>query len=266
MEYLERIKHIFGIERLVFVLSIDKKNLAKSIQSQYGNIDANNYLRRFIDLEFDFKNPGINKFCDVLCQNFKLNDILVSKEISVNEVHERGSYLFAMRTLATGFNLSLRQVEQIFIKLQIIFKTTEHRIVPKHLLVLALFGSLKSYDNNLYLGLINRRAEAKKAIKALIIAIKDDEFRGNELEDFKIEISAIIDTTTLSDNELDALIKQKEDELLTIDNKDSQEYLKLRYYIAILKYSPGDWDDYRYNQMTKAVIKKVDFADKFNFD
>jgi hypothetical protein len=58
------------------VLSIDKKNLAKSIQSQYGNIDTNNYLRRFIDLEFDLKNPSIDKFCDVLCQKFELNNIL----------------------------------------------------------------------------------------------------------------------------------------------------------------------------------------------
>jgi predicted KAP-like P-loop ATPase len=62
IECLERIKHIFGIKRLIFVLSIDKKNLAKSIQSQYGNIDTNNYLRRFIDLEFDLKNPSIDKF------------------------------------------------------------------------------------------------------------------------------------------------------------------------------------------------------------
>jgi hypothetical protein len=74
------------------VLSIDKKNLAKSIQSQYGNIDTNNYLRRFIDLEFDLKNPSIDKFCDVLCQKFELDNILENKEISTNGVNEGYGY------------------------------------------------------------------------------------------------------------------------------------------------------------------------------
>jgi hypothetical protein len=37
-----------------------------------------------------------------------------------------------------------------------------------------LFESLKSYDNNLYLGLINGKEEDKKTIKALIVTIKDE--------------------------------------------------------------------------------------------
>jgi hypothetical protein len=59
----------------------DSLKLAASvfIQSQYGNIDTNNYLRRFIDLEFDLKNPSIDKFCDVLCQKFELDNILENK-------------------------------------------------------------------------------------------------------------------------------------------------------------------------------------------
>ena len=266
IECLERIKHIFGIKRLIFVLSIDKKNLAKSIQSQYGNIDTNNYLRRFIDLEFDLKNPSIDKFCDVLCQKFELDNILENKEISTNGVNESYGYLFAMKTLAASFKLSLRQVEQIFTKLRIIFRVIRHRIFFEYFLVLVLFESLKSYDNNLYLGLINGKEEDKKTIKALIVTIKDEGLQDNRLERFEACISAIIDATTLSDDQLDDLIKQKEEELSTIGDENSREYLKFDYYIKFLRRSHDVYDTYRYNQITKTVINKIDFADRFNLD
>ncbi len=51
IEVLERIKHLFNIEHMVFVLGIDRENLGKSIQSVYGDIDVGNYLHRFVDLE-----------------------------------------------------------------------------------------------------------------------------------------------------------------------------------------------------------------------
>ncbi len=57
IEMLEHIKHLFGIPNLVFVISIDKAQLSKSIQAIYGQIDTENYLRRFFDLEFTLPNP-----------------------------------------------------------------------------------------------------------------------------------------------------------------------------------------------------------------
>ncbi|TXJ30408.1 hypothetical protein EPJ69_10090 [Brachyspira aalborgi] len=52
IEMLENIKHLFVIPNLVFVISINKVQLSKSIQAVYGQIDTENYLRRFFDLEF----------------------------------------------------------------------------------------------------------------------------------------------------------------------------------------------------------------------
>ena len=51
IEVLERIKHLFNIKHMVFVLGIDRENLGKSIQSVYGDIDVGSYLHRFVDLE-----------------------------------------------------------------------------------------------------------------------------------------------------------------------------------------------------------------------
>jgi hypothetical protein len=129
-----------------------------------------------------------------------------------------------------------------------------------------LFESLKSYDNNLYLGLINGKEEDKKTIKALIVTIKDEGLQDRGLEMFETRISAIIDVTTLSDDQLNDLIKQKEEELSTIGDENSREYSKFYHYIEFLKHSPEKWDPYRYNQIAKTVINKIDFADRFNLD
>lgn len=53
IELLERVKHIFDVPNMVFVLSIDKKQLEAITAAVYGErIDAPEYLRRFIDLEY----------------------------------------------------------------------------------------------------------------------------------------------------------------------------------------------------------------------
>ena len=53
IEMLERIKHLFDVKNMVFVLSIDKKQLEAITAAVYGErIDASEYLRRFIDLVF----------------------------------------------------------------------------------------------------------------------------------------------------------------------------------------------------------------------
>ncbi|SMN00813.1 Putative phage protein [uncultured Candidatus Thioglobus sp.] len=258
IECLERIKHIFGIERLVFVLSIDKKNLAESIKSQYGNIDADNYLRRFIDLEFELKNPSMDKFCDALWQKFQLDSILRSKKMNTYRTENRADHLFAMKTLAVRFDLSLRQIEQILTKLQIIFKTIQPRRLPETIFVLILFETLKSYDNSLYIDLTNGRVEAKKEVKALINAIKTDVFQDTTMERFKIYLSSIVDATALSNSELNTLIKQKKDELLLVESGNGKEHERLNSYIIFLEYN--------FDNSIPNAIRKINFANKFIFD
>jgi KAP family P-loop domain len=54
IEILEKIKHIFNIDNIVFVLSINMDQLQHSVQAIYGSgIDAKGYLSRFIDLQVD---------------------------------------------------------------------------------------------------------------------------------------------------------------------------------------------------------------------
>lgn len=84
IEMLENIKHLFGIPNLVFVISIDKAQLSKSIQAIYGQIDTENYLRRFFDLEVTLPNPSPQRFCEYLQEKLKIKTNLANIFIADN--------------------------------------------------------------------------------------------------------------------------------------------------------------------------------------
>jgi len=252
IELLERIKHIFGIEKLIFVLSIDKNQLAESIKSQYGNIDTDNYLRRFIDLEYRLENPNVEKFCDMLYQRFTFEEVLKTKGITVNsgDFH----YLEIIKILTPIFNLSLRQIEQIFTKLMIVFKTIEPRWHGEHIRVVVFFEMLKSYNNSKFQDFISGTFQADK-LKSMILP--KIEHRG-----YQAFIEAIIDATNKDEEEYRELIVSKREELKTIG--ESEEGRKLDHYIHILNHSPNHWGDYKLNSIIDSAIKKMEFLDKFN--
>ena len=53
VELLEVAKHLFRVDHIVFVLAVNRSELAHSIRSLYGNdFDGDGYLRRFFDIDF----------------------------------------------------------------------------------------------------------------------------------------------------------------------------------------------------------------------
>lgn len=59
---LERVKHLFSIDNIVFIFGIDREQLSHSIQTVYGSVDSNGYLKRFFDIEIDLPKPDIHSF------------------------------------------------------------------------------------------------------------------------------------------------------------------------------------------------------------
>ncbi|MCH7939053.1 MAG: NTPase, partial [Candidatus Marinimicrobia bacterium] len=71
IELLERIKHLFDVENAIFVLSLDKQQLGVNLMAVYGQgINSNEYLRRFIDLEYLLPKTDSEKFTLNLFQRF----------------------------------------------------------------------------------------------------------------------------------------------------------------------------------------------------
>ncbi len=73
VQLLERIKHLFSVEGIVFVLAVDLAQLSHSVRCLYGaGMDADGYLRRFIDLHHTLDNPDHGKFSRLLAMQLDL--------------------------------------------------------------------------------------------------------------------------------------------------------------------------------------------------
>lgn len=60
IQMLERIKHLFGVPGVVFVLATDTNELQHSIRAIYGqDFDAKTYMRRFFDTAYEFGEPTL---------------------------------------------------------------------------------------------------------------------------------------------------------------------------------------------------------------
>ena len=287
IELLERIKHIFGIKKLIFVLSIDKSQLSESIKSQYGNINANSYLKRFIDLEYNLKNENLDNFCDFMYLKFDLENLLESKGIEI-EQNINFHHLSVMKKLAQIFNFSPRDMEQIFTKISIIFKTIEPKLYTSYFRIFILFEMLKSHDSELYYDFINKKCSITRIKEIIQLDKFRDENLYNVYSDVGIILEATISSTKKTNEELNQLIIEKELELnllyKSVEEKNrvldakmtksnQNEYIseydkckRLERLISILSRDYGNQREIRLNNLVDTVIKKIEFADKFNFD
>ena len=259
IELLERVKHIFGIDGLVFVLSIDKNQLSESIKSQYGNIDANSYLKRFIDLEYNLKNPNSDRFCEYLYDKYNINQILKSKNIE-NSFRDL-NHLEMMKYLSKSLDLTLRDIEQTFIQIDIIFKTLEPRLFESHLRILIFFVTLKLKNHHLYFDLIKKRKTEDEVINSILFDIKVD--NDNKID---IIIKSIVYATSKNDSEFQEVIIKQKEILKKIKDTSSIFYHKQNKLISFLSAKYDTWGEYKLNNLIDTVIKKVEFLDKFNFD
>lgn len=153
IKVLERLKHCFSVTNIVFVISIDKEQLKNSITGYFHSpdMDAEEYLRRFIDVEYTLPKPVYKNYCDYLSNKFNLDKYLIYdglKSDSINEI---------VANMAIKSELSLRQLEKFYVHLSIIcssfsIKDLAHYVVF-FLLILkfkpALFSEIKDKTYNI---------------------------------------------------------------------------------------------------------------------
>lgn len=127
VKVLERIKHLFDVPNVIFVLSIDKKQLACSVKGFYGSneIDADEYLRRFIDVDYYLPEPDAELFCDYLYDYYDYDSFLKSEKRIGQDIYgynnniykakeDKEEMLRMAKTIVKYKHLSLRQTERVF--------------------------------------------------------------------------------------------------------------------------------------------------------
>ncbi len=136
VELLEMAKHLFSVDRIVFVLAVNRDQLAHSVRVLYGSdFDAEGYLRRFFDVDFRLPEPSREAFIRTQLQAAGVDNYFdqAPKETSYlypshfpHEVARKASAarekLRAMLLMFFGASdLSLRTVSQAIHRLGILF-------------------------------------------------------------------------------------------------------------------------------------------------
>jgi hypothetical protein len=143
IEVLEKAKHLFNVDNIVFVLATDKTQLGHSIRAVYGQgLDVNGYLRRFIDFDYLLPSPVKSNFIVSLSKQLGLDNYL-NREIPYFQIY---SYTFLINILNL-YKLTLREQEAFCNILNIIVRTQNQLILKEYtLLFLLIILKLKFPD------------------------------------------------------------------------------------------------------------------------
>jgi energy-coupling factor transporter ATP-binding protein EcfA2 len=146
LEILEKIKHLFSVKNVVFLLVMNKQQLEEAIKSVYGaKIDAHTYLQKFINVETSIPKRVTDRYSNDI-------KIYVKKLLELHEIKTWGddrNIVDCLIPLAQHFNLSLRQLEKVFTNMAIIYSASAEnrlRLVP----IIVFIAVIKVVNPNLF--------------------------------------------------------------------------------------------------------------------
>jgi len=128
---LERIKHFFDVENVVFVLFMNKEQMHSAIKGVYGQAtDAHTYLEKFLNFTFTLEQPRFGKI-----QTF-VDAELAKYEMVVNTQMEE--FVSGLCVLTDVFNFTPRQVERAISLLALAYPIKTAGILLSELVVLKI--------------------------------------------------------------------------------------------------------------------------------
>jgi hypothetical protein len=224
---LERIKHLFNIQGLVFVLALDKEQLSHSIGSVYGKgIDSNGYLRRFIDFEYQLKRPDIDRFIESLLLSLKLDEYFNPRKQHSDFQYEQEHLKNTFIMIAIGLSLSLREVEQLLSSINIAIRTAkENEYIFPSLLVFLIVS--KHYKADAYQRYISEDGDESELIDYLYQIVPEK----NRDENF---VCALVEGLLISakNSKADSSILQRHRDRI---NEETLSYEKKQYSETVVE-------------------------------
>lgn len=183
IETLERIKHLFAVENIVFVLGIDRSQLESSILSVYGKIDAQGYLQRFIDVEFILPRGSLYEFL-----RERLEEPQLAKAIDpAGGMHDIKSFFSAFCAIADAKRLPPRAVETAIRKFALVACAKDHESHAWTVLTAYAVGLSLFPDKRLFIRFMNCESEPKDVIDAVF-----SRFSWNDVISNKPVVDAIL--------------------------------------------------------------------------
>lgn len=143
---LEIVKHLFDVPNICFVLAIDKLQLECSIKGFYGSseIDAESYLRRFVDIEFRMPEPNIEGFTNLLFTHYGFSDFFNELKDTRNNTEE--DFRALASALFKQYHLDLRTCDKILAHTRLAFAQVGNESILIEIVFLLCFLRIENPD------------------------------------------------------------------------------------------------------------------------
>ena len=145
VELLEVAKHLFVVDHIVFVLAVNRSELAHSIKALYGSrFDAQGYLCRFFDVDFRLPDPDRKAFIKAMLTTIRIDDYFER-----TKDQDAGQYAEVVPDLLLHFfrlpKLSLRRIAQAIHRLGLVFASlrSDQRSFAISAVVALVFRTIK---------------------------------------------------------------------------------------------------------------------------
>lgn len=166
IELLETAKHLFSVDRIVFVLCLDRTQLAHSVKAVYGSeFGADDYLRRFFDIDYRLPTPDRSTLLRAAMHSSGLIEhISTRSEYQAESWYADPNFLVEILGLPV---LSLRDSLQLIHRLGVIVSS----IPPRETVLanaIAVLLALRTVDAEMYRRVLAGTITDTEAVSALL--------------------------------------------------------------------------------------------------
>ena len=203
VQLLEVAKHLFSVHRVVFVLAINRSELAHSIRALYGQgFNADGYLRRFFDADFRLPAPERKAFIEALLRSMQID---VHLQRTQDQEARRDAH--TARELLTAFfgasEISLREIAQAIHRFGLVFASLRaDRKCFFTTTTVALI--LRTLDSNLYYRFVRSKASDLEVVDNVFEHTGGQDLqRTREGRTFEINLIAVFVEQKTGDDDMD---------------------------------------------------------------
>jgi len=254
IEILEKAKHFFNVENIVFVLGADKDQLGSSIKAVYGEgLNVNGYLRRFMDFDYVLPPPDKGVFVKSLFRKYSLGEYFSERDKRWGECEKEES-LTIFSDLFKVYELTLREQEHCCLLLSISIRTTpkNYKLFPLFLCFLIV---LKIKRTDLYKKLIADNIGAFELLEQFKAVPGAGELL---IKNYGVELEAYIVTCKLSEFR-SGEISDKYEKVKNSASNNVEDRNRAQLMLNTIK------DHYRHGAVgsLQKLIKRIEIASRF---
>ena len=167
IEVIERIKHLFNVPHVAFVIGVDKQQLMESVKAVYGNIDARQYLLRFFDIEFHLPAPDRTVFLKSLWERYQIEEYLKKKNIDIVLKGKLRNARRCIAYLARMHSFTLRELETLFKSFVLVLRSIRKSSELDPMFLAALL-MLRVLNSRIYEEWINGLCPVRDVVNVII--------------------------------------------------------------------------------------------------